>query len=347
MTSAYKIPRLFFLFSLFVMTFTGCEILASSLLIKYNHQCAYFIPFCLFGAILLFILFLPIKPLNIFSKINKNHFIKLILSLYIILFIISIFGYCSLLLNEWFYYETPLYIFLFIFTLTILILGHSTTFNFYFAFFIGLLIFIFNLFPLFNTTHRAFSTILPLNLKITDFLSIVSCLFLVLDVLIFLPFNQNLKRPITKKHLIITMFCAMIFWTLLISDNYFFLFPDILKNTVNAGLVKYEIYTISLYIDNLESILLFNIFFIVIIKSSILINILRLIHGVNKNIVFSLSFGIIIIIFSHYLVRYNKNILQAGRIIGLILTGCMLIYYFFLQVIYRKKQIYHDKVKYE
>lgn len=319
------------------MTFTGCEIIYSSILIHYNYQSAYWIPILLFIVIALLILLLPIKPVNIFTKINKNFFIKMVASLYVILFIIYTFSISSILLNNWFYFKTPLLVLILIFTITIIFLSKSPHILFYFAFFSGILVLLINFVPIFATTNRTFSLILPLKFRFENIYMIFSGIFILLDSILFLPMNNILKKPVNKFQIILTIFLGSLMWTGLIIDNYFFVMPEALKDSLSSGLMKYKIYTISIYMDNVDTILLINILYLLTMKCSIFLYLFRVYHKMKKNLLFILLTGICIAFFSYLIAISDANATKFGVIVGSILSGLIIIYYIFLQFAYRKK----------
>ena len=294
------ISKKVYLFNLFILNIISFEVFYSSYLISNSANNAYLIFIIIYLISIILLCIFPIKNYNFINSIKNSKIMKILLSIYTLLYLTTILAYFSIILNHWFYHKTPYFLILIILSLTILIISKSIKFIFNMGAILGIILAVLNLVPIFNSIPRTFDFLLNVDFKI-NYLLIINSLFIYLDLMIELFFTPFLKSKISKKDVILTISSSSIVSLFLLLENYFFFNNNFLKTSYNPNYLKYKIYFINYLIDNIDVILLFNILYYAVFKGSRYLYLFRVINNIkskgNNKLIKLTNFIILLIIF--------------------------------------------------
>lgn len=325
------------LFCLYLILTWNFEFMGSSILMHYEKENALILVLIIIIFSSLLVAFLKIPTINLFKRISNHSFSNIIICLYLLLSIIySLFNFLIILRN-WFYLKTPLIILISLFVFVILIIHKKINFVFYLGFFLGIIFFIPSLLTVFCANNRNLSFLLLVNFNFKNFKIIFTCLFLLLDIIVFLPVNSFLNKKISQKDLVIVIILAGISVLLMMADNYLFLLPDTFEIFNQPALLKYRIYQLDPIGESLDFVILIDLIYLLIIKNSIFFYYLRIFQKAKfKSLI---TFLILLsIIICPYLLMMMNNYNLIYLIFGGILSLLVFIYYIILQFIFIKER---------
>ena len=338
-----NISKKVYLFNIFLLSFLGFEVLYSSFLISNSSSNAYLLLIAIYLLSIFLISLFPIKNFNIAKITNKNNIFKIILTIYLILYISLIVSYSTTILNHWFYHKTPIYVILTVLLISIFIISNSIKFIYNIGALLGLFITLNNLIPIFNSIPRTFDFLFNINVKLNIFLIITSVITF-LDLLLELFYSSLLKDKLRKIDFIITISLSFIFSLVLMLENYFFFNSNFLNSSYNPNYLKYKIYFINDLIDNIDIILLLNILFFSIFKCSKYLNLIKLINNFKMTFKdkFSILSNFILLIIFFLISNSIINVLTKNRLLIknyiIVLNILIILIYIFLNIKLRSKK---------
>lgn len=331
-----KIPKFMVLFCLYLILTWNFEFMISSILMHYEKENALILVIILIIFSVILIIFLKFPKLNLIKKIANNYLIKIPTCLYLLLSIIYSLFCFTIILRNWFYPKTPLIILLVFFTLIILLIHKNLNFIFYLGFFIGILFFIPNLLTIFCANNRniAFLNLISFNFKKGEIIFVT--LFPFLDLLMYLPFKKHLHKDFTKKDFIIVTILAGFSALLMMADNYLFLLPDTFEIFNQPALLKYRIYQLDPLGESLDFVILIDIVYLLIIKNSLYLYLLRVYQKAKFKSLTTLLLIISIFVCPYVLMKID-DYKPIHLVFGIILSVLIIVFYLILQIIARKE----------
>lgn len=338
-----SISKKVYLFNLFILNIISFEVFYSSYLISNAASNAYFIYIIIFIISLILILLLPIKNYNFINLIKDSNIFKIILSIYLLLFLSTSLAYFTIILNHWFYHKTPYIVILITLAVTILIISKSIKFIFNIGAILGVILAFLNIVPIFNSIPRTFDFLLNLDLNI-NYLLVINSLFVYLDLILELFFTPLVKEKITKKEVILIILISSIISLILMLENYFFFNSEFLNTSYNPNYLKYKIYFINYLIDNIDVILLFNILYYTIFKGSRYLYLFRIINNIKskgREKIIKLTNFVILLIYILISIGIIQILHQDRSSISkytIILNILIIIIYLFLNIKIRRKK---------
>ncbi len=337
MNKFIKIPRFMVLFTLYLILTWSFEFMGSSLLMHYESVNSLVLVLLILIGTIILVGFLNIVPANLIKIINKNLVYRIITSLYLIISIIFSLFLLILTLDNWFYMKTPFFILLLLFVGVIFLIHQNLRFIFYLGFFLGILFLIPNILPFFCANGRNFDFLTFIDFKFSNFMIIFSCFYLLLDLLIYLPINIQLEKPISKQDLLIIVIFSGLSAFFMMADNYFFLLPDAFIFFKQPALLKYRIYQLDPIGESLDFLIIIDLIYLIIIKNSLSLFLFKSYQGIKKK---QLSYLVLIllIIVGTIVLYYMDDYYLVCVIFSAILSVLMLAYYIILQIIYLRRK---------
>lgn len=326
-----KLSKKLLLFNFIIINILTFEVLYSNIFIYTNSKTAPVTFLILSFITLLFLIIYPNIYHKLYNIINNHIFIKIMFLIYLIILISYSFGFTTFVFKHWFYHKTPYILILLSILFSTLIVSKNSSFILYNGFISGIIVIAFNLLPIFNSIPRNFNFIKELNFTF-DY-NYIFLIFTLLDSIIILFYSSKLEEKQNKKSIITSFIFISIFTFIMILENYLFVVPDVLINTVNPSFLKYQIYFINYLIDNIDVILIINIIYFCFTKLAIYLNLFRnlLNHKNSKTINILINIVIFLSSLLFYLLIFNDsmilNKLSLPLTIILLLVLCCSIFY--------------------
>lgn len=332
-----KIPKFMVFFILYLILTWNFEFIGSSLLMYYENYNAPLLVIIIIAISLLLISILKFSQSNLLIKIKEKSFFQIFTVLYLTLSIIFTLFTLLIVFRNWFYMKTPILLLLILFIGIIMLIHQNLRFISYFGFFIGILFFALNFLPIFCANDRNITFLTFVDGKFSNIWILFANLYLLLDILIYLPLNNHFSKPMTKKDLFILIVLAGFSAYIMMADNYLFLLPNAFSMYSHPALLKYQIYQLDPIGESLDFIIILDVIYLLIIKNSLSLFLIKNYQGIkSKSISYILLF--ILLLTSSYILFFMKNYLLVSLVMGISLSILILIYYIILTIISWKER---------
>lgn len=271
------------------------------------------------------------KTFHPLKELSKNNLIRIITIIYITASSIFLIIYSSIIIKNYFYFESPIQIFILITIITSVIISFqgfnsiitSTTLLFFlFGFFY--------IFPLFFLNEHNFYLLLPIDF---DFLKSYKILLMSLnlfDNFILAFYSPIIKNGFKRKYILIGNTILIIYFLYITMDSITLLGANYYSNTKMAGFLRWQLFKGGSFFENYDIFLLIMITIITIYKLSIHFNLLRLLFSQKRKIkiglIITTTFSILSLI-AYHLIDYIQNNIVIISLFLLILI--FIIYLFF------------------
>lgn len=334
-----KIPKFMVLFTLYLILTWNFEFIGSSILMYYENVNAPILLLIIILTTLLLIGILKFTNTNLLLKIKENRIYQITTSLYLIISIVFSLFVLTIIFRNWFYMKTPIYVLLFLFIGIIMIIHRNLRFIFYFGFYLGIIFLLLNFLPIFCANERNITFLNYIDFKFSKFWIIFSSLYILLDVLVYLPLNNHFSTPITKQDLLIMVIFSGISALLMMLDNYLFLLPDTFSFYSQPALLKYRIYQLDPIGESLDFLIIIDTIYLLIIKNSLSLFLIKNYQELkSKSINYLLIFSLLFI--TTYILIHMKNYHLVNIVLGIALSILILIYYIIISIIFWRSKKY-------
>lgn len=267
-------------------------------------------------------------PLKI---VKKNYFIRIITIIYSIVTSLIIIIFSAILTRNYFYYETPAFLFIFITVITSLILSYQgfssiiSTSTIFFSVFI-----IFYIFPLFFIKEHDYLLLFPFTFNFKEIYKILLMLLFTFDNFIVIYFSPLINNGVKRKHLVISNSILIIYCLHIMIDSLSLLGANYYKNTFMSAFLRWQLFKGDSFLENYDIFLLVLLTIITIYKISVYFNLIRLTLYCKKKKRFGMIFGGLFLILSmfcfHFIDLIQKNL---QYVFSLLLIIIFIIYLYF------------------
>lgn len=331
MMNIQKQPKLNFTIYLIISQIFLNFILLNNLSISYFPKWAFIVPIILSLFTIFFSMFLPIR------NVSPSTFIKVLSSLYYIVFNILILLTCAYILNFYFYQKTSFFLLTFLLSLIILLLTEFSSKHIYD---ISLTLFIFtislNLIMILNTSYGNIDLLLNIdfsNLINRNIVFMLLLLFITLDPINFYFTNIIDNNVNLKKSIIISSIISTIVSCFTIFINYLYYSYSYLKETMFPAFSFISSFLGPEFLDYFTIIILINTLVFSLLKVALNFSFIKQYYNKFKfsNVFFvSITFIIINVIF-----KYSYLNILKFEYFGFILTVIITIIY--LNLVFKKE----------
>lgn len=271
------------------------------------------------------------KSFSPLKEISKNNLIRIITIIYLTISSIFLIIYSSIIIKNYFYFESPIQIFIIITVITSIIISFqsfnsiitsATLFFFLFGFFY--------IFPLFFLNEHNFSLLLPIDFDFSKSYKIFLMCLNLFDNFILCFYSPIIKDGFKRKHILIGNTILIIYFLYITMDSITLLGANYYSNTKMAGFLRWQLFKGGSFFENYDIFLLIMITIITIYKLSVHFNLLRLLLNQKRKIKIGVIIGTFFTVFSlvsYHFIEYIQNNIIIISIILLILI--IIIYLFF------------------
>lgn len=327
--------QLMYFINMFVFGIGFANSCYMSILMNNEIKYSWIIP--LFLIIPFIILMLFIKKNYDYNKIKKKFITKFILFGYSTLSISLLIYYTSVILNNWFYEESSLFLLIVIFGFILITLGlisKNTILRIGFLWGVVYLLIAVVGISIHNESNIMF--LFPIELKTSTFLNNLFFLIIPLDNIIYLLFEEN--HHIKRKTIIISGLLTLIFCSIQLIINLTLVNYRFYEDLETPAIEVFFMYFSKNHIGHYDIVLIINILMTLFYKGVFYSNITLELFPQNKR-KYLVPFISLITIFLSILLIFNKNLKYYYSY--LILGFLLLIY--LLIIIYQRSRILNDK----
>ena len=281
------------------------------------------------------------------KNIFKNKFIKILLTLYLLIAIIENTFLTGLIIKQYFYTEANILIILIVLLITFYILG---TFELTRIFDVGIIFFlltsVFYLIPLFNQDDRNHSLLLPIDIKQVINIYKAYLVFLFpLENIIYAYHYMQFKEGFRKKDFVIAGIISIVYLLQIIIDSISILGTNYFLESKESSYIRWQTFKGNKFIENFDIFLLVIMTVTICFRMALNVNTLLSIWKAKKkskiNILFILiflGFEIILYVFSNIF----NSILMYSLFVCLGLIGLI---YLYIIISLRKNRKYQKTTK--
>lgn len=313
------------------------EITSSNFILLTTPKNAFLIPLIFLLFLLLLGLFLSRKTDNILKEVMHNWFLRIIILVYTLVSLLIYFISTLTVITEWFYINTPTILIIITFVLGIVILSSippNTIINI--GFYMVIIIFFVNMIKFLSINKDITFWLREIDFKIDKPLSLVSCLYVYLDIILFYLITLKRSPALSKKSYLIMVSVIVLFSVINILEMSFYFAPEVISKITYPAIYGYKLYPGNKFFESSSLLLLINSICSLLLKGALNVYLIRILLKIKRKNINLLIMMIILSILVYCL--FNLNLINDTTIVitGYFLTCLILIFTFYL--IFKKRR---------